>query len=74
MLLPKLSVSITAMRMRNSVAWLVNQLDEIMRVWTEDKEKAKESEETLANEFLEKLVSIKENAASLQRDHLCLSM
>ena len=50
------------------LAWLVNQLDEIMRVWTEDKERAKESEETLANEFLEKLVSIKENAASLQRD------
>ena len=52
------------------LAWLVNQLDEIMRVWTEDKERAKESEETLAKEFPEKLVSIKENAASLQRDML----
>lgn len=39
-----------------------------MRIWTEDKERAEESEETLANELLEKLVSIKENAASLQRD------
>lgn len=48
----------------------MNQVDEIMKVWTEDKERAKESEETSANEFLEKLVSIKENAASLQRDML----
>ena len=48
----------------------MNQLDEIMRVWTEDKERVKESEETLANEFLEKLVNIKENAASLERDML----
>ena len=48
----------------------MNQLDEIMRVWTEDKERIKESEETLANEFLEKLVNIKENAASLERDML----
>lgn len=52
------------------LAWLVeNQLDEIMRIWTEDKERAKESEATLANELLEKLVSVKENAASLQRDN-----
>ena len=48
------------------LAWLVeNQLDEIMRIWTEDKERDKESEEILANELLGKLVSIKENAASL---------
>lgn len=54
-------------------AWLVeNQLDEIMSIWTEDKERAKESEETLANELLEKLVSIKENTASLpQYAYLC---
>ena len=48
------------------LAWLVeNQLDEIMRIWTEDKERDKESEEILANELLGKLVSIKENAAPL---------
>ena len=34
------------------------------------KKKTKESEETLANELLEKLVTAKENAASLQRDML----
>ena len=36
----------------------------------EDKERTKESEGTLANEFLEKLVSVKENAASMQRNML----
>ena len=41
-----------------------------MGIWTEDKERAKESEETLANELLEKLISIKENIASLQRNML----
>lgn len=53
------------------LAWLVeNQLDEFMRIWTEDKERAKESKATLTNELLEKLVRVKENVASLQRDML----
>ena len=38
---------------KEELAWLQNQLDEIMGIWTEDKERAKESEEILANELLE---------------------
>ena len=52
------------------LVWFKNQLDKIMGIWTEDKERVKESEETLANELLEKLISIKENTASLQRNML----
>ena len=52
------------------LAWIKNQLDEIMGIWKEDKERANESEETLANELLEKLISIKENAVSLQGNML----
>lgn len=51
-------------------AWLQNQLDEIMLTWTEDKERAKESEQALADELVEDLISIKEKAASAQREML----
>ena len=37
------------------LAWIKNQLDEIMDIWAEDKERAKEFEETLADDLLEKL-------------------
>ena len=52
------------------LVWLKNQLDKIMGFWTEDKERVKQSEETLANEFLEKRISVTENTASLQRNML----
>lgn len=51
-------------------AWLQNQLDEIMLTWTEDKERAKESEQALADELVEDLISIKEKAASAKREML----
>ena len=51
-------------------AWLQNQLDQIMLTWTEDKERAKESEQALADELVEDLISIKEKAASAQREML----
>ena len=69
MLLPKLaataSINISAMR-NKKLAWSKNQLEEILRIWTEDKERARETKEILANELHENVVSINENTASLQ--------
>lgn len=54
------------------LAWIKNKLEEIIGIWAEDKERAKESEETLANDLLEKLISIKENAVRSKETYLSM--
>ena len=50
--------------------WLQNQIDEIILAWKETPQVTDKSEVILANELLEDLSSVRENAAAVQEEML----